>query len=1112
LLTLFYGFNAIFKDICYDEKKSIMRKHYLSIFLALFVAFTASAQVTSSSINGVVKDASGKVLEGATITATHTPSGTVYNTISKKLGVFNLSSVRIGGPYIIKVNFVGFGSLTVENINLLLGEPYFVNAVMNVAETTLSGVVISGKRSKLGTDKTGASTNIGQRQLATLPTISRSISDFTRLTPQANGASFAGRDPRYNNIQVDGANLNNNFGLSNDPLPGGGNQPISLDAFEEISINIAPFDVRQAGFTGAGINAVTKSGTNTFKGTAYRYNRNQSFNGLNVGDTKLPAQATSESQTLGFTIGGPIIKNKLFFFASAESETREFPGIPFKPKGGTGAGNESSTSVDSLKKFSDYLRNTYKYETGAYDNFQNFQSENYKILAKLDWNISNAHKLTLKYNEMVSENDQQLNATSVPNGGGFTVTGRAGALSRLTQNRFGINSMSFQNSNYRFKDIVKSGTFELNSNLGGRFSNQFLATYTQVQATRSTGSSLFPMIDIFNGAGENYMSAGLEPFSNNNDVVNNTFSIVNNATWFRGNHTITAGASYENQRVGNMFMPASQSYYIFSSLNDFVTNQAPAYYANTYSLVPGQKAVYSAELKIAQLGLYIQDDVAVNENFKLTYGVRFDRPIYNSQPIENPKITELNFPDANGVQTKYTTGVWPKSRFLASPRVGFRWDVEGNKDLIVRGGTGIFTGKIPFVWLTNMPTNSGMYQFGANVTNTAALQNYKFNPNPEAYLSNFPTTSGTSVPANIVMTDPNFKFPQIFRTNLAFDKRFGQGWMFSMEAIYTKDLNAVRMRNANEKPTNGTLTGSDSRGRFAAAGDRRIYPGITSAIILENTNKGGGFTFTTQMSKSFANGFYGSFAYTYTTYNEVTSNPGAQASSAWNGNANVGTQNALEMYNSAYVIPHRIIGNFSYRKEYVKHLATTFSLFYEGASQGLFTYTVNGDLNNDANSVDLMYIPKDATDIIFVPSTASATSNVYSAQQQSDAFFQFVENSPSLKKNKGRYAQRNGASQPWYDRVDVKILQDLFTNIGKRRNTIQISLDILNFTNMINKDWGVLKATTVRNPLVFAGYNAAGAPTYRMTQVNKELLTQPYQTIQSTASTWGMQFGVRYIF
>ena len=1095
-----------------SKNKSIMRKHYLSFFLALFVAFTASAQVTTSSINGVVKDASGKALEGATITATHTPSGTVYNTISKKLGVFNLPSVRIGGPYTIVVNFVGFGALTVENINLQLGEPYFVNAVMNVAETTLSGVVVSGKRSKLGTDKTGAATNVGQRQITTLPTISRSITDFTRLTPQANGTSFAGRDGRFNNIQVDGANLNNNFGLSSAPLPGGGNQPISLDAYEEISINIAPFDVRQAGFTGAGINAVTKSGTNTFKGTAYRYNRNQNYDGRNVGDVKLPEQALSESQTFGFTVGGPIIKNKLFFFASAERETREFPGIPWKPKGGTGAGNESNTPIDSLKKFSDFLRTKYGYETGAYDNFQNFQAENYKILAKIDWNISKVHKLTLKYNEMLSENDAQLNNTSVPNGGGFNVTGRAGSLSRLTQNRFGINSMSFQNSNYRFKDVVKSATLELNSNVSGRFANQFLATYTKVQATRSTPSTLFPMIDIFNGSGDNYMSAGLEPFSNNNDVINNIFSVTNNSTWFRGSHTITAGASYEGQRVGNMFMPGSQSYYIFSSLNDFVTDQAPAYYAYTYSLVPGQKAVYSAELKIGQLGLYAQDDWAINDNFKLTYGLRLDRPIYNSQPIANPKVTELTFPDASGNPTNYNTGAWPKSRFLASPRVGFRWDVEGNKDLIVRGGTGIFTGRIPFVWLTNVPTNSGMYQFGANVRSASALQNYRFNPDPDAYASTFPSTAGTSVPANIVMTDPNFKFPQIFRTNLAFDKRFGQGWLFSMEAIYTKDINAVRMRNANEKPTNGILTGSDARGRFASSADRRLYSNITSAVVLENTNKGGGFSFTTQLSKSFASGFYGSLAYTYTTYNEVTSNPGSQASSAWNSNPNVGTQNALELYNSAYVIPHRIIGTISYRKEYIKHLATTFSLFYEGASQGLYTYTVSGDLNNDGNSVDLMYIPKDANDIIFVNQAATSTLNAYTAQQQSDAFFQFVENVPSLRKNKGSYAQRNGAALPWYDRVDVKILQDVFTNIGKRKNTIQISLDILNFTNMLNKDWGVIKATTVRNPLIFAGYNSAGAPTYRMSQIGKQLVTQPFQTVQSTASTWGMQFGVRYIF
>jgi len=1062
-----------------------MRKQFFTLVLTLFVSMGAWAQVTTSTINGIVKDASGKALEGATITAVHTPSGTSYNTVSKKEGVFTLPSVRIGGPYTVKVNFVGYGTLTVESINLLLGEPFFINAELGVAETTLNEVTIVGKKSKFASDKTGASTNVGVRQLQTLPSISRSISDFTRLTPQANGSSFGGRDARFNNIQVDGANLNNNFGLSSDPLPGGGNQPISLDAFEEISINIAPFDVRQAGFTGAGINAVTKSGTNTFKGSAYRYNRNQSFNGTKVGDTKLPPAALSESQSFGFTLGGPIIKNKLFFFASAERETREFPGIPFKPRGGTGAGNESSTPVDSL------------------------------------WNISKVHKLTVKYNEMVSENDQQLNGSSVPNGGGFVVTGRTGTQARLPQNRFGLLSMSFQNSNFRFKDIVRSGTFELNSNFGGKFSNQFLATLTNIQATRSSGSQVFPFIDIFNGTGNNYMSAGYEPFSYNNDVVNNVYSITNNATWYKGKHTITAGGSYEYQRVGNMFMPGSQSYYIFNSLNDFVTNQAPVYYAYTYSLVPGQKSIYSAELKIGQLGVYAQDDIAVNDNLKVTVGVRGDLPIYHSQPLENPRVTELKFPDQNGNLVSYNTGAFPKSRMLLSPRIGFRWDVNGDKDLIIRGGTGIFTGRIPFVWLTNVPTNTGMYQFGANVTNAtpagaSALQNYRFDPNPDAYASRFPSVAGTSVPSNIVVTDPNFKFPQIFRTNIAFDKRIGDGWTWGMEAIFTKDINAVSMRNLNERPTNAQLTGIDNRPRFNANtnAERRLYPNLTSAIALENTSKGGGFSLTAQLSKSFKNGFYGSLAYTYTTYVDVTSNPGSQASSVWNANPTTATQNALQLYSAAGVLPNRIVGTFSYRREYLKHLATTISFFYEGASLGRFSYVVNGDLNFDGNNTtDLMYIPRDASEIVFVNQTASTGVTAATARQQSDAFFQFVENSPYLSKRRGQYAGRNEATLPWFDRVDFKILQDVFTNIGKQKNTIQVSLDILNFTNFLNSKWGVVKATTVRNPLIFDSLDpVSGVPRYRMTQINGQLVTQPLQVVNTFASTWGMQFGVRYIF
>ncbi len=1082
--------------------------------IALIVFNFSNAQVTTSSISGVVLDSTGSPLEGATVTALHQPSGTTYTTISSKGGVYSISNARIGGPYSIKFDFVGFNSETIDGINLILGEPYALNVVMGLDAKNLSTLIITGRRSG-AVDKTGMSTNIGQRQLSSLPTISRSLTDFTRMTPQSNGNSFGGRDGRYNNLQVDGANLNNNFGLSTDLLPGGsGNQPISLDAFEEVSVNIAPFDVRQSGFTGAGINAVTKSGTNTLKGSAYGYFRNQSFNGTNVAGSKLGEQQKQKNVTYGATLGGAIIKNKLFFFLSGELEERTFPGIQWSPSGGSGVGNISNVHIDSLRKFSDHLKNTYGYETGAYDNFPEFKAKNHKILAKIDWNISNSHKLTLKYNEMVSNNDVELNRTSVPNS-------LAGAIGFSSVQRFGENAMSFANSNYGFKDAVRSGTLELNSNFNSRLSNQFLATVTKIRSTRTSPSAVFPFIDILNNNNNNYMSAGYEPYSYNNDVINDVYTITNNLTYTSGRHKLTGGITYEYQKVGNMFMAASQSYYVFNSLDDFINNRAPRGFAYTYSLVPGKDAVYSAELKIGQLGAYIQDELSINERFKLTYGLRFDKPIYPEAPLENPAISELQFPDKNGVLTHYSTGRWPTSSFLWSPRVGFRWDAYGDKNLIIRGGTGIFTGRIPFVWLTNIPTNSGMYQFGTNVSDPVELQNFLFNPNPDAHKSKFPTQAGTSVPSSIVLTDPNFKFPQIWRTNLAFDQRLGQGWTLTMEALYTKDINAVTMRNGNETQPNAVAAGADNRPRFnpASNANRRKYPGLSNAIILENTNKGGGFSFTTQLSKSFSRGFFGSLAYTYTIARDISGNPGSQAASVWSANPSITSQNAQSLSYAQYALPHRIVGSVSYRATYFKHLATTVSLFYDGAAQRNFTYTYNGDLNGDGNagSVDIMYIPRDRSEIVFVDQPATNTLTAFTAQQQEDAFFQYLEQDRYLRNHKGQYAERNASLFPWYHRFDFKILQDIFTDIGSNKHTLQFSLDILNVGNLLNNKWGVLKQLNATNgfqanPLVFAGYNTEGVPTFRMAQSRGALITETFSNTLSTSSTWGMQLGLRYIF
>lgn len=1097
--------------------------------ILLLTAFVLSsvgvwAQVTTSSIVGQITDETG-VLPGSTVVAIHLPSGSKYGASTNADGRFTIPNVRIGGPYSIEVSFVGYKPSKAEGIILKLGQPFVYDVKLISSATELVEVVVVGDRSQLSAEKTGAITNINSTQLTSLPTISRSITDFTRLTPQANGNSFGGRDGRYNNIQVDGANLNNNFGLSNDPLPGGGGSPISLDAYDEVSVNIAPFDVRQSGFTGAGINAVTKSGTNTVKGTAYALLRNQNFLGTKVGDADISSQIVdSKTTTFGFSVGAPIIKDKLFLFVNAEKEVGSRPGITFSPTGGSGVGNVSSTPVDSLIKFSNHLRNTYQYETGAFDNFPNFESENTKLLVKLDYNINADHRLTLKYSNYVSVNDQPLNGSSVPNGGGFSVTGRPGNVARLPFNRFSNTSMSFANSNFAFEDKVNTGTLELNSNFGGKFSNQLLATITKVNTVRIFDGAVFPMIDIFNGTGDNYMSAGTDPFTPNNQVVNDVYTLTNNFSYYKGNHTITAGLSYEFQRVGNMFMPGSGSYYAYNSLNDFITNQAPRYFAYTYSLVPGEKSVFSAELNVGQLGIYAQDEINLG-NLKITAGIRADRAFYTEDPIENPATSAQQFFDKNGNLTNYSTGKWPKSPFLLSPRVGARWDVMEDQSLIVRGGTGVFTGRIPFVFLTNMPTNSAMYQFGARLRNTnpaeaAILSGITFSKNPDAYASLFPTTAGTTPSTGPVFIDPDFKFPQVWRTNLAVDKTLPYGLTATFEALITKDINAVRMRNANFKPnTTGVVSeGGLTRPRYLLPADRDQNT-TSSAIVLENTNKGYSTSFTFQLTKAFEKGLFGSLAYTFTKSEEVTANPGSQAASVWNANPNVGTSNAIELANSQYAIPHRIIANVSYRREYAKYFASTLSFFYQGSHQGVYSFVVNGDLNGDGNaSTDLMYIPRDISEMNFDASDPDGAGPLlaFTVLEQQEAFEKFIQNSDYLKNNRGKFAERNSALRPWYNTLDLRFLQEFFLTTGKSqtKHTLQLSVDIFNFSNMLNKNWGIQQITRTTNPLVFRSINntTENKPLYRLQQINGELVTEPFQDAVNTGSTWSMQVGLRYTF
>lgn len=1096
----------------------------------LAMAFMASifiyGQVTTSSITGTAKSSAGESLVGATITATHIPSGTVYTTIARSEGVFNLPGLRVGGPYTVKIEFVGQEPETFDNIMLELGEPYNINAVLKVVEKQLEGVVLTttaGRRA--GLDKSGMTTVMGTRQLTTLPTISRSITDFTRATPQANGNNFGGRDARYNNITLDGANLNNNFGLSTDPLPGAGNNPVSLDAIQEVSVSLAPYDVRQGNFTGGNIAAITKSGTNTFHGTAYMYWQNEKL----VGDKVAGVKANNpdfKTKIYGASVGGPIIKNKLFFFLNAEKETKPpTGGITWSPTGGSGAGNVSEVTVADLEAVSNYLKTTFNYDPGVYDNFASFRNENYKLLGKIDWNISSKHKLTLKYSDFKGTQDNS------PSQSGNI----SGTFSGATYGpKFSASAMGFSSVLYIAEDIVRSGSFELNSNFSSKISNQVLVTFTKIKSDKTHDGATFPFIDILRDAPtdkRNYISVGNEAFNgNNNKVLNNVLTITDNVSYYLGKHSVTAGVSYEFQEVGNMFMRGSQGYYVFANVNSFITNQAPLKYAQTYSLLKGQDAVYSAQLKIGQLSFYAQDDINVNPKLKVNIGLRVDKPIFPEQPLENPANTLITYQDQNGNPVNYSNGKWPKPTALFSPRASFRYDIFGDKSLIIRGGTGIFTGRIPYVYLTNIPTNSGMYQYSAGVDNTMAginMNNFLFSDDPKAYnpfyntslpANRFPTTAGSVASADVVVVDPDYKFPQIWRTDLAVDKRLGKDWKLTVEALYTKDMNATYMFDANQKNPDGTVTiGSTTRGYYNATASRKLNQGITNAMVLASTNEGSSFVFTTQIEKAFSKGLYASLAYTYTFAQNLSENPGSQASSVYAANSTSNTLNDLELAYTNFAIPHRIIGMVSYRVEYFKHLGTTISFVYEGAPQGRYSYIYNGSVTNQGNNnANLMYIPKDATnpnEIKFVDRsyTVNGQTVSYTAAQQGQIFEKYIQQDPYLRNHRGQVAERNGAQYPWYNRLDMKFLQDIFTNIGKQRHTLQFSADIFNVFNLLNNEWGIRQLYTVRNPLTLSSVSG-GVPSFYITSYNGLPVTETFVNNVSTSTTWAIQLGLRYIF
>lgn len=1090
--------------------------------LSFVVSFAVMAQVTTSSMSGKVTEANGTPVAGATVVAVHMPSGSQYYSLTDNAGNYRIQNMRVGGPYSVEVSILGYGSNKGEGAVLRLGDNYVYNVVLKEEAVKLNEVIVSAGivNPILNSDKSGASMNVSERQLQSLPTISRSITDFTRMTPQSNGNSFAGRDGRMNTITIDGAAFNNNFGLSSNALPGGEAQPISLDAIEEVSVNIAPFDIRQSQFTGASINAVTKSGTNKYKATMYTYQRPTILTGDRIGENIYPTFRQKSTQTYGATVGGPIIKNKLFFFISGEFEKSATPSGAWEPST-DGVANTalkiSRTTVSDLKTMYDYLKSTYNYDAGPYQNFKGYSLKNHKIMARLDWNISKNHKLTLRYNDMSGTSDQITNSNSAPNPRG---SGRSSA-----------QSVSFQNSWYGFKNTVRSITGELNSTFSHKISNKLLVSYTAIEDKRTSPSTIFPFVDIYKD-GDQYMSFGYELFSYNNDVKNNTLSIVDNVSINLNKHTLTAGLSYDYMYFKNAYMREATSYYRYDSMADFMQDKTPNAFAVTYGY-NGENAP-GVELGFGMIAAYLQDEWQVTNKFKLTLGLRGEIPLYQNKLTAPTSFNGNNLTDGKiKVSDSYSMelGKWPKSKFQISPRIGFNWDVKGDRSLQVRGGTGLFTGLLPFVWFTNQPNSSGTIQSPEiMITNKTQIETLRksgklFQPNFKDMVNNNPNmfsqTKGVlKSGSSFAEVSKDFKMPQIWRTNLAADFELPYNMVFTLEGLFSKDINAVIQRDVNlMEPNGGTYSGSDNRPYWKSKNEAKYNSSIGNAMVLDNTSKGFQTSFTAQLTKNFTKGFSGMLAYTYTVAKDVSSNPGSTAASAWSSNTVVTSLNSPELSYSSFSVPHRIVGNISYRFEYAKNFATTLSLYYSGAAQGRSTFAYSNDMNGDGYSSDLMYIPKSQNDIKFADIKSNGVVTI-TAADQAQIFWQYVNSNSYLKKHKGEYAKRFGYVEPWYNRWDFKFLQDIYSNFGTdRRYTLQFSWDILNVGHLFYKKWGVYKTMGSASydrirPLKYAGKNSANEPLFQLNSTSADAFwgSNTWQYNATTSSTWGMMLGVRLIF
>jgi len=1052
-------------------------------------------------MTGIVSDPQSQPVSGATVVAVHEPSGSRYAAVSRADGRFTIAGLRVGGPYTVTASLAGFQRQPVPDVIVNLGTATDLALSLGSVAATEDITVTAQASDVFSSARTGAATTVSRGSLATLPRIRDRLDEFARLTPQyaggAIGGAYVGADNRMNNVTVDGSNFNT-FG-GGQPGDRTNAAPITTEALEEIQVSVAPYDVRQGNFVGAGVNTVTRGGGNALRGSAYYWFRDDSLVGKEAKGLSVDP-GVFEFDKWGGWASGPVIKDRLFFFLSVVPALAARAGTTYRANQGgeTVQGNVTRVLASDLEALGSYLRQNFQYETGPYQDYTH-ETKATRYLAKLNYNISDRSKLSLRYTQLDSITDLLVsNARDLGFGSRRTLS----------------TALNFQNSNYQQIENIRSLVGEWTKVQGGNRANSLVIGYTHQDESRASRGELFPMVDILE-QGAVYTTFGFEPFTPKSELRYQTFQVQDNFTWSRGSHAFTFGASAERFESENVFFSGSQGVYSYNSLADFYTD------ANDYLAHPDRTAspvtlrrfevrwmnVPNMEKPVQPLnvwytGLYAQDEWQASPRLKLTYGLRFDVPFFGDTGYRNAEADALTFRDADGNPVQYQTKQLPEANVLWSPRIGFNWDLDGSRHTQLRGGTGVFTGRPVYLWISSQIAGTGVLTGFERRDNT---RERPFSPSPDAYKP----TNVTGAPASsyeLALTDPSFKFPQVWRSDLAVDRRLPRGLIGTLEGLYTRDVNGFSFINANLPAAQSRFVGADDRPRWTA---NRIHANVVNAVVLGNQDEGYAWTVAASLSKAFRAGFLKA-AYAYTRSRSMTE-PGSIGVTAWSAIPHSGDPNNPGVEYFAH--GHRAFLAGSYRLDYQKWGATTFSFFFEGRNAGNASYTYQGDLNGDGGTVtnDLLYVPRDESEMNF--QTFTSGGRTFTAAEQATAWNAYLAQDSYLSTRRGRYAERNGVLLPMVWRLDLSVAQELFAMRGGRRHALQLRADFLNFTNLLDSDWGGAQRLVSAQPLTSPGVDAQGRASYRLRVTpNGQLMSRSLEPSATLQDVYRIQLSVKYSF